>query len=132
MNYPRFLALAVLLLPSIAEGATVIKPIVACKAEADSKKVVDFMAKNDISGLDAFSSPRLSSRDCLSLLKGMTVDVDKKDGRLFCVRPTGGLDCYWTVDVAINQKPAAESDTDEYSPFHFRKSGETGSPSSDR
>ena len=33
----------------------------------------------------------------------MAVTIDTKDAKLFCVRPTGGLDCYWTADADINQ-----------------------------
>ena len=36
----------------------------------------------------------------------MAVTVDTKDAKLFCVRPTGGLDCYWTADADINQNPS--------------------------
>jgi uncharacterized membrane protein YgcG len=103
MNNCRCLVVLALLLPSIAEAASVIKPIVACKDEADSKKVLDFLGKNDKAGLDKFSAPKLARGDCLSLSKGMAVTIDTKDAKLFCVRPTGGLDCYWTADADINQ-----------------------------
>jgi hypothetical protein len=97
------LAVLALLLPSMAEAASVIKPIVACKDAADSRKVLDFLGKNDKVGLDKFSTPKLAKGDCLSLSKGMAVTIDTKDAKLFCVRPTGGLDCYWRADADINQ-----------------------------
>ena len=103
MNNSRYLAILALLLPSMAEAASVIKPIVACREEADSKKVLEFLGKNDKAGLDKFSAPKLNRGDCLTLSKGMAVTIDTKDAKLFCVRPTGGLDCYWTVDADINQ-----------------------------
>jgi hypothetical protein len=103
MNSCRCLAVLALLLPSIAKAASVIKPIVACKDEADSRKVLDFLGKNDKAGLDKFSAPKLAKGDCLSLSKGMAVTIDTKNGKLFCVRPTSGLDCYWTADADINQ-----------------------------
>ena len=116
MNNCRCLAALALLLPSMAEAASVIKPIVACKDEADSRKVLDFLGKNDKAGLDKFSAAKLAKGDCLSLSKGMAVTIDTKDAKLFCVRPTGGLDCYWTADADINQNapepealPAAHS-----------------------
>jgi hypothetical protein len=116
MNNCRCLAALALLLPSMAEAASVIKPIVACKDEADSRRVLDFLGKNDKAGLDKFSAPKLAKGDCLSLSKGMAVTIDTKDGKLFCVRPWGGLDCYWTADADINQnapepeaRPAAHS-----------------------
>ncbi|MGB6176082.1 MAG: hypothetical protein WBF43_07050 [Methylocella sp.] len=106
MNNCRCLAVLALLLPSMAEAASVIKPIVACKDEADSRKVLDFLGKNDKAGLDKFSVPKLTKGDCLSLSKGMEVTIDTKDAKLFCVRPWGGLDCYWTADADINQNPS--------------------------
>jgi uncharacterized membrane protein YgcG len=90
-------------LPSMAEAASVIKPIVACKDAADSRKVLDFLGKNDKAGLDKFSAPKLAKGECLSLSKRMVVTIDTKDAKLFCVRPWGGLDCYWTADADINQ-----------------------------
>ena len=103
MNNCRCLAILALLLPSMADAASVIKPIVACKDEADTRKVLDFLGKNDKAGLDKFSAPKLAKGDCLSLSKGMAVTIETKDANLFCVRPTGGLDCYWTADAGINQ-----------------------------
>ncbi|HUZ91697.1 MAG TPA: hypothetical protein VMU78_07340 [Methylocella sp.] len=101
-----YLAILALLFPSMAEAASVIRPIVACKDEADSKKVLEFLGKNDKAGLDKFSAPKLTKGDCLTLSKGMSVTIDTKDAKLFCVRPAGGLDCYWTADAGINQNPA--------------------------
>src|SRR5271169_1429570 len=106
MNNNWCLAILALLLPSMAQAASVIKPIVACREEADSKKVLEFLGKNDKAGLDKFSAPKLNKGDCLTLSKGMAVTIDTKDAKLFCVRPTGGLDCYWTVDADINQNAA--------------------------
>jgi hypothetical protein len=103
MNNYRCLAFLALLLPSKAEAAGVITPIVACKDEADSKRVLDFLGKNDKAGLDKFSAPKLAKGDCLSLSKGMAVTIEAKDAKLFCVRPTGGLNCYWTADAGVNQ-----------------------------
>jgi hypothetical protein len=94
MNNCRCFAILALLLTSTVEAASVIKPIVACKDEADSRKVLDFLGKNDKAGLDKFSAAKLAKGDCLSLSKGI---------KLFCVRPWGGLDCYWTADADINQ-----------------------------
>jgi uncharacterized membrane protein YgcG len=103
MNNYRCLAILMFLLPSMTEAASVIKPIVACKDAADSKRVLDFLFKNDKAGLDKFSAPKLAKGDCFSLSKVMAVTIDTKDAKLFCVRPAGGLDCYWTADADINQ-----------------------------
>ncbi len=110
-NARLLLAAFALAFPSIAAAGVVIKPNVACKAEADSKKVLDLGARNDKPGIDKFGAPKLAAGDCFSLLKAMNVDVDKKDGGLLCVRPTGGFDCYWAADEAINQNPTSEHET---------------------
>lgn len=101
----RLFAATMFFFSTAAEAASVAKPIIAWKAEADSKKAVDLLAKQDNAGLNKFSGPKLSSGDCFSLFKGMAVDVERKDGQLLCVRPTGGLDCYWAAEIAISQKP---------------------------
>jgi hypothetical protein len=106
MNYCRYLAILMLSFPSMTQAASVIKPVIACREEADSRKVLEFLGKNDKTGLDKFSAPKLTKGDCLSLLKGMEVTIDLRDGKLFCVRPAGSLDCYWTADAGINQNPA--------------------------
>ncbi len=89
MNNCRCFAVLALLLPSIAEAASVIKPIVACKDEADSRKVLDFLAKNDKAGLDKFSAPKLAKGDCLSLSKGMAVN-NRHEGRQALLRASHG------------------------------------------
>jgi hypothetical protein len=103
MNKFSCLAVLAVFWPPMAEAASVIKPIVACRDETDSKKVLEFLGKNDKAGLDKFSAPKLTKGDCLTLSKNMAVSIDTKDAKLFCVRPTGGLDCYWTIDADINQ-----------------------------
>ncbi len=126
MNSCRCLAVLALLLPSIAEAASVIKPIVACKDEADSRKVLDFLGKNDKAGLDKFGAPKLAKGDCLSFSKGMAVTIDTKDAKLFCVRPTGGLDCYWTADADINQNATESQAHQGYHPGGGHKRGGGG------
>ena len=101
-----FIAVCALFLPSMVEAATVVKPIVACKSKDDTKKVIDFLGKKDNAGLDKFSGPKLARGDCSGLSKGEEVTIDTKDGQLLCVRPWGGLDCYWTIDGDINQNSA--------------------------
>ncbi|WOJ89687.1 hypothetical protein RZS28_18210 [Methylocapsa polymorpha] len=104
-NNCRFIASLALLLPTAALAASVAAPITACKDEADSKKVFEFISKNDASGLDKFKTSKVAAGDCSSLSKGMAVTIDKKDGQYMCVRPTGGLDCFWAAAVTINENP---------------------------
>ena len=103
MKKLRFVAIVASSLPPMAQAASVVNPIVGCKGEADSKKVLEFIAENNTAGLEKFKTSKITTGDCSSLLKGMSVAIDKKDGQLLCVRPIGGLDCFWTTAVAINQ-----------------------------
>ncbi|MCL2384931.1 MAG: hypothetical protein FWC84_03790 [Alphaproteobacteria bacterium] len=105
----RKLAVALFVFPATVQAASIIKPIVACREEGDTQKVFEFLAKNDKAGLDKFSSPKLAKGDCLNLSKGMNVTVDVKHPKLFCVRPAGGLDCYWTADANVNENPSADT-----------------------
>jgi len=92
-----------------ADAATVAAPNIACRAEADSKKILEFDAKKDDGGREKFAAAKIASGDCTRLFRGMPVSVDKQDGPLLCVRETGGLDCYWAVADAINRKPPPEA-----------------------
>jgi hypothetical protein len=105
MDAHRMAVALALAAPAAAQAATVANPIVGCKAESDSKKVLEFIAKNDATGLEKFKTSKIAGGDCSSLSKGMSVAIDKKDGQFLCVRPTGGFDCFWTAAVAINQNP---------------------------
>jgi hypothetical protein len=105
MNKLRSIAILALFLPTMAQAANVANSIVGCKAEADTQKVVGFMAKNDSAGLEKFKTPKIMAGDCSFLSKGMAVAIDKKDGQFLCVRPIGELDCFWAAGVAINQNP---------------------------
>jgi hypothetical protein len=90
MNKPRFVAILALSLPVMAEAASVATPIVGCKAEADAKRILEFIAKNDSPGLEKFRTPKITNGDCSFLTKGMPIAIDKKDGQFLCVHPIGG------------------------------------------
>jgi hypothetical protein len=105
MNKLRSVAILALSSPAMAQAASVANSIVGCKAEADTQKVVEFMAKNDSAGLEKFKTPKIKKGDCSFLSKGMPITIDKKNGQFLCVRPVGELDCFWAASVAINQNP---------------------------
>jgi hypothetical protein len=67
MNDHRLVAILALLLPTLAQAASVATPIVACKAEADSKKVFECISKNNTAGLDEFKTSKITTGDCSSL-----------------------------------------------------------------
>jgi hypothetical protein len=90
-------------MPTVAQAASVANSIVGCKTEADTQKVVEFVAKNDSIRLEKFKTPKIKTGDCSFLSTGMPITIDKKDGQFLCVRPIGDLDCFWAASVAINQ-----------------------------
>ena len=98
-------AILALAFPAVAQAASVVNSITGCKAEADTQKLAEFMAKNDNAGLEKFKTAKIKAGDCSFLSKGMAITIDKKDGQFLCVRPSGGLDCFWAPAVAINQNP---------------------------
>jgi len=110
-NRLRSLAILALSLPSEAQAASVANSITGCKAEADTQKAAELMAKNDNAGLEKFKTAKIKAGDCAFLSKGMAITIDKKDGQYLCVRPAGGLDCYWAAAVAINQNPTEPEKT---------------------
>ncbi|MBY6243452.1 hypothetical protein [Methylosinus sp. Sm6] len=91
---------------AVARGA-----VLACRDPADIKRafkpINDKTAKEDA----AYFKARLSAGECVQLVRDQQLLVDQRDGPLWCVRPSGGLDCYWTHEKAIDlypsQRPAA-------------------------
>lgn len=89
---------------AVARGA-----VLACRDQADLKrafKPIDAKTAKDDS---AFFKAKLSAGECVQLVRDQKVLVDQRDGPLWCVRPSGGLDCYWTLERAIELYPAPPS-----------------------
>ena len=53
----------------------------------------------------AFLKTKIDSGACLQFAKGQQVSIDERDGSLWCVRRSGDLDCYWTLDKAVDPDP---------------------------
>lgn len=91
---------------SEAQAAAARGSVLACRDQADIKRAFrpasDKAAKDD----PAFFRGRLQSGHCVQLMRDQKVDVDQRDGSLWCVRPSGALDCFWTLDRAIDLYPA--------------------------
>lgn len=49
---------------------------------------------------------------CAKFLQGQKITVDERDGDLWCVRPNGELECYWTLDKAVDIYDLGKSDKD--------------------
>lgn len=95
----------VLLAPP-AKAAAVRGPVLACREQADIKRAL--RPSSDKNGKDAaaYFEGKLRTGECLQLVRDQTVLVEQRDGVLWCVRPSGGLDCYWTYEKAIDLYPA--------------------------
>ncbi|WP_159731984.1 hypothetical protein [Methylosinus sp. Ce-a6] len=109
--YARLAALALLLsvapcLPPEAKAAAARGAVLACRDQADIKRafrpVSDKAAKDD----SAYFRARLSAGQCVQLMRDQKLDVDQRDGPLWCVRPAGALDCFWTHEKAIDLYPS--------------------------
>ncbi|MBG0808716.1 hypothetical protein IY145_04930 [Methylosinus sp. H3A] len=89
-----------------AKAAAARGAVLACRDQADIKRafrpVSDKAAKDD----PAYFRGKLSSGQCVQLMRDQKVDVDQRDGPLWCVRPSGALDCFWTHEKAIDLYPA--------------------------
>jgi hypothetical protein len=104
-----------LVLPqSPARAAAVKATFYACRDQALFKKAFERPAgkasvdqKTAKADSDAYFKPKIATGECLQLARGEEVSVDQHNGELSCVRPTGGLECYWTADKAIDLFPSS-------------------------
>lgn len=89
-----------------AQAAAARGAVLACRDQADIKRAFrpasDKAAKDD----PAYFRGKLSAGQCVQLMRDQKVDVDQRDGPLWCVRPSGALDCFWTHEKAIDLYPA--------------------------
>ena len=121
----RYAAFAVLLSAALclspgARAAAARGAVLACRDQADIKRafrpISDKAAKDDA----AYFRSRVSAGQCVQLMRDQKVDVDQRDGPLWCVRPAGALDCFWTHEKAIDLYPAPPLNPGEQPP---RKKG---------
>ena len=73
-----------------------------CKDKTSAKQI--FMPRNEpIKRKTQSSDPQQPTPDnCIKFAQGQKVNVDERDGQLWCIRPNGELECYWTLDKAVN------------------------------
>jgi hypothetical protein len=107
------LAAFLVLSQSPARAAAVKATFYACKDQAIFKKAfqrpagkASLDAKDAKADSDAYFKSRISTGECLQLARGQDVSIDQRNGELWCVRPSGGLECYWTADKAIDLFPS--------------------------
>jgi hypothetical protein len=70
-----------------------------------------FKDPKDLSGAKAAAllKSKVDAGLCIQFSKGQQVAIDERDGSLWCVRRTGDLDCYWTLDKAVDPNPPITS-----------------------
>jgi hypothetical protein len=73
----------------------------ACKSPLYLDTGRKIMAENDQEAIKRFRSATSQSGQCLTLPKGEQVDVEKRKDKIFCVRPPGEDECYWTDNLAL-------------------------------
>lgn len=86
------------------EAAVLAQNFYGCRDQADARKLLEFLAKADKSSIEKLGKAKIAAGSCIPIERGTNVAVDEKKPSLFCVRLTGGLDCYWVADALIDQK----------------------------
>jgi hypothetical protein len=100
---PVFLAIALIAISASHSSAAIVKEdVVGCRNEADLKRPITGSHVNNKPAVSNDAS-KFKSGACTPLTKGVTVSIDQKKGELLCVRPYGGIDCFWAPTTAINQ-----------------------------
>jgi hypothetical protein len=95
-----------------ASKAAVFKAAVpACRDKNEAQQLFlnsEMKKKNSDS-----SAVQAQSNACSKFTAGQKVTVDERDGQLWCVRPSGELECYWTIDKAINVFDLGKGESDQ-------------------
>jgi hypothetical protein len=110
---PVILASFLIVAGSCCAAAAVVKSdVVGCRQETDLKRPLP-RASTDV-GKVSVSAPKitvepdkLKTGECAPLHRGVSVSIDEKRGDLVCVRPYGGLDCFWTPMTTIDENPSS-------------------------
>ncbi|PWB83141.1 MAG: hypothetical protein C3F11_08180 [Methylocystaceae bacterium] len=98
-------SIALFLCVPAAKAAAVRGPVLACRDQADIKRALRPTSDKDAKDNAAYLKGRVGAGECVQLLRDQKVLVDQRDGQLWCVRPSGALDCYWTYEKAIDLYP---------------------------
>jgi hypothetical protein len=83
----------------------------ACKSPLYLETGRNVMAANDGEALKRFRSATSQSGECLTLKKGEQVDIERRDDKIFCVRPAGEDQCYWTDSLVLPTITSQETNT---------------------
>jgi hypothetical protein len=92
-----------------ADAAVIKAAAVACKNEPLIVKPVE-KPKGKTPDPASLRS-KGATGDCMQFARGQQVSVDEKHGDLWCVRPMGALDCFWTSDKGVDLNAAPSTDS---------------------
>ena len=88
-----------------AFGAALKVAAPACADEATLRKGYQISGDADGAKAAAYFKGRIDAGECQQLARGQEVTVDERHEPLWCVRPSGGLDCFWTLAKAVDLNP---------------------------
>jgi hypothetical protein len=102
---PCFLAASLFCLacPLVAEAAMTKAIVLGCKAQSDLKTAAQLRVKGEKKSSVDFEKAKIAAGDCLLLPRSTVITIDQRNAPLVCIRPPGGLDCYWTISSAIDE-----------------------------
>ena len=75
-------------------------PVPACRDKNEAQQL--FLNSEMKKKIRDSSTTETQTNTCSKFTTGQKVTVDERDAQLWCVRPSGELECYWTIDKAIN------------------------------
>ncbi len=88
-----------------AQAAAFKTAYAACQDKAVLKQAFQNRDDKDGKKAGAFLKSKIESGACVSFTRGQQVSVDEHDGGFWCVRRTGDLDCYWTLEKVVDLNP---------------------------
>lgn len=109
------LVAVVFILPvsGIGQAAMLKTNFLACRDKSIARDIFlpksEQLKKNSLNGKDE----SISANNCTKFTQGQKITVDERDGELWCIRPSGELECYWTLDKAINVYDLGKSEKED-------------------
>ena len=104
MRAAVMLATATLIIAPVSAQAAVTKStLLACKDEADLRTAVKFRNGGDRKASAEFEKGKIEAGNCIIIQQNTVIGMDERKPPLVCIRPAGGLDCYWTVGSAVDE-----------------------------
>jgi hypothetical protein len=85
---------------------------IACKTRLYLETGRKILAENDQDAVKRFQIATNQSGQCVALKKAEQVDVERRDDKVFCIRPPGEDQCYWTDSLALPPNISEEASSD--------------------